>query len=151
MAAELMEAEVAGQIGAELGERTPERVTHRNGYRPRTWDTRVGELELQIPRLRQGAYFPSFLEPRRRAEQGLVAVVQEAYVNGVSTRRVDRLVEQLGVPGCPRTRSPGCAKGWTSRYACSGSGRWRAGIRICGWTPRSNGSASPAGCATRRW
>jgi putative transposase len=99
MAAELMEAEVAAQIGAELGQRTPERVTHRNGYRPRDWDTRVGELELAIPRLRHGSYFPSFLEPRRRAEQALVAVVQEAYVNGVSTRRVDRLVEQLGVAG----------------------------------------------------
>jgi putative transposase len=99
MAAELMEAEVAAQIGAELGERTPERVAYRNGYRPRTWDTRVGELALRIPRLRQGSYFPSFLEPRRRAEQALVAVVQEAYVNGVSTRRVDRLVEQLGVAG----------------------------------------------------
>jgi putative transposase len=99
MAAELMEAEVAAQIGAKLGQRTPERVTHRNGYRPRDWDTRVGELELAIPRLRQGSYFPSFLEPRRRAEQALVAVVQEAYVNGVSTRRVDRLVEQLGVAG----------------------------------------------------
>jgi putative transposase len=99
MAAELMEAEVAAQIGAKLGQRTPERAAHRNGYRPRTWDTRVGELELAIPRLRQGSYFPSFLEPRRRAEQALVAVVQEAYVNGVSTRRVDRLVEQLGVAG----------------------------------------------------
>jgi putative transposase len=99
MAAELMEAEVAAQIGAELGERAPERRTHRNGYRPRTWDTRGGELELQIPRLRQGSYFPSFLEPRRRAEQALVAVVQEAYVNGVSTPKVDRLVEQLGVTG----------------------------------------------------
>jgi len=74
-------------------------VAHRSGYRPRAWDTRVGELELAIPRLRQGSYFPSFLEPRRRAEQALVAVVQEAYVNGVSTRRVDRLVEQLGVAG----------------------------------------------------
>jgi putative transposase len=97
MAAELMEAEVAAQIGAELGERTSERLTHRNGYRPRRWDTRVGDLELAIPRLRQGSYFPSFLEPRRRAEQALVAVVQEAYVNGVSTRKVDRLVEQLGL------------------------------------------------------
>ena len=97
MAAELMEAEVAAQIGAELGERTSERLTHRNRYRPRSWDTRVGELELAIPRLRQGSYFPSFLEPRRRAEQALVAVVQEAYVNGVSTRKVDRLVEQLGL------------------------------------------------------
>ena len=99
MVAELMEAEVAAQIGAELGERTPERLAQRNGYRPRAWDTRVGELELRIPRLRTGSYFPSFLEPRRRAEQALVAVVQEAYVNGVSTRRVDRLVEQLGIAG----------------------------------------------------
>ena len=97
--AELMEAEVAAQIGAELGQRTPDRVAQRNGYRPRAWDTRVGELELRIPRLRTGSYFPSFLEPRRRAEQALVAVVQEAYVNGVSTRRVDRLVEQLGIAG----------------------------------------------------
>jgi putative transposase len=97
--AEVMEAEVAAKVGAELGERTPERLTQRNGYRPRSWDTRVGELELRIPRLRTGSYFPSFLEPRRRAEQALVAVVQEAYVNGVSTRRVDRLVEQLGIAG----------------------------------------------------
>jgi putative transposase len=97
--AELMEAEVAARIGAEFGERTPERLAQRNGYRPRSWDTRVGDLELRIPRLRTGSYFPSFLEPRRRAEQALVAVVQEAYVNGVSTRRVDRLVEQLGVAG----------------------------------------------------
>ena len=95
--AELMEAEVAGQIGAELGEVSGERVTQRNGYRPRPWDTRAGEIELQIPKLRQGSYFPSFLHPRRRAEQALVAVVQEAYVNGVSTRKVDRLVEQMGL------------------------------------------------------
>jgi putative transposase len=99
MVAELMEAEVSTQIGAQLGERTPERLAQRNGYRSRAWDTRAGEVELAIPRLRQGSYFPSFLEPRRRAEQALVAVVQEAYVNGVSTRRVDRLVEQLGIAG----------------------------------------------------
>jgi len=86
MAAQLMESDVAARIGAELGERTSDRLTHRNGYRPRTWDTRVGQIELAIPKLRQGSYFPSFLEPRRRAEQALVAVVQEAYVNGVSTR-----------------------------------------------------------------
>src|SRR3954451_23718089 len=95
--AELMEAEVAAQIGAERGEVTAERVTQRNGYRPRPWDTRAGEIELAIPKLRQGSYFPSFLHPRRRAEQALVAVVQEAYVNGVSTRKVDRLVEQMGL------------------------------------------------------
>jgi putative transposase len=97
MARELMEADVSARIGAELGERTPERTTHRNGYRPRQWDTRVGSIELAIPKLRAGSYYPSFLEPRRRAEQALVAVVQEAYVNGVSTRKVDRLVAQLGL------------------------------------------------------
>ena len=95
--AELMEAEVAGQIGAERGEIAPDRVTHRNGYRPRAWQTRAGEIELAIPKLRAGSYFPSFLEPRKRSEQALVAVVQEAYVNGVSTRKVDRLVEQMGL------------------------------------------------------
>jgi putative transposase len=97
LVAEVMEAEVTGQIGAGLGEVSSERVTQRNGYRERSWATRAGELELRIPKLRQGSYFPSFLEPRRRAEQALVAVVQEAYVNGVSTRKVDRLVEQMGV------------------------------------------------------
>jgi putative transposase len=99
MAAQLMNAEVTSRIGAELGERSLERTTHRNGYRPREWDTRVGSIELAIPKLRQGSYVPSFLEPRRRAEQALVAVVQEAYVNGVSTRKVDRLVQQLGIAG----------------------------------------------------
>jgi transposase-like protein len=95
----LMEAEVSEMAGAEYGERAPERrSTQRNGYRDRVWDTRVGAIELAIPKLRSGpGYFPSFLEPRRRAEQALVAVVQEAYVNGVSTRKVDRVVEQLGV------------------------------------------------------
>src|SRR3954465_2087841 len=97
VAAELMEAEVGARVGAELGEVSPERVTQRNGYRPRSWDTRAGEIELRIPKLRSGSYFPSFLEPRRRAEQALVAVVQEAYINGVSTRKVDRLVQQLGL------------------------------------------------------
>jgi transposase-like protein len=97
---ELMEAEVAAQIGAELGERAPDsRSAQRNGYRERGWDTRVGQIELAIPKLRQGSYCPSFLQPRRRAEQALVAVVQEAYVNGVSTRKVDRLVEQMGLRG----------------------------------------------------
>lgn len=75
---ELMETEVSAQIGAGRYERTDERNPQRNGYRPRTWDTRVGSLELQIPKLRQGSYFPSWLEPRRRAEQALVAVIAEA-------------------------------------------------------------------------
>jgi transposase-like protein len=98
VAQQLMEAEVAELIGAELGERRPEdRATHRNGYRERRWDTRAAEIELQIPNMRQGSYFPSFLQPRRRSEQALVAVVQQAYVCGVSTRRVDHLVESLGL------------------------------------------------------
>jgi putative transposase len=97
VAERLMEAEVSELIGAERGERTEDRATHRNGYRPRRWDTRAGELELQIPKLRQGSYFPSFLAPRKRSEQALVSVVQQAYVCGVSTRRVDSLVESLGL------------------------------------------------------
>jgi putative transposase len=106
VAAQLMEAEISAEIGAAHGERSPERATHRNGYRPRAWETRVGEIELLVPRKRSGeAYFPSFLEPRKRSEQAIVAVVMEAYVNGVSTRKVDRLVEQLGIHGM--TKGPG--------------------------------------------
>jgi transposase-like protein len=105
VARELMEAEVSAEVGAAHGEISAERLTHRNGYRPRGWETRVGEIELMIPRKRQGsAYFPSFLEPRRRSEQAIVAVVLEAYVNGVSTRKVDRLVEQLGIHGMSKDR-----------------------------------------------
>ncbi len=94
---QLMEAEVSELIGAERGERSEERLTHRNGYRPRRWDTRAGEIELAIPKIRRGSYFPSFLEPRRRSEQALVSVIQQAYVCGVSTRKVDQLVESLGL------------------------------------------------------
>jgi putative transposase len=106
VARELMEAEISSEVGAELGEVAPEvRVTHRNRYCARPWETRVGEFELLVPRKRQGpAYFPSFLEPRRRSEQAIVAVVLEAYVNGVSTRKVDRLVEQLGIGGMTKDR-----------------------------------------------
>jgi putative transposase len=94
----MMELEVSELIGVEHGERRPQdRLTHRNGYRPREWQTRAGTVELQIPKIRRGTYFPSFLEPRRRSEQALLAVVQQAYVCGVSTRRVDQLVESLGL------------------------------------------------------
>jgi len=106
VARELMEAEISEEIGAGLGEVAPEsRSTHRNGYRPRAWETRVGEIELLIPKKRSGSsYFPGFLEPRRRSEQAIIAVVLEAYVNGVSTRKVDRLVEQLGIDGMTKDR-----------------------------------------------
>src|SRR3954452_19249829 len=142
VAAEMMELEVSELIGAELGERRPEdRATHRNGYRARRWDTRAGEIELQIPKLRRGSYFPSFLQPRKRSEQALVAVVQHAYVCGVSTRRVDQLVESLGCAS-PRARSAGSALGWMSRCRRSASGRWRAAIRICSSMRRSRRSAT---------
>ena len=95
---QLMEAEVSELVGAARGERAPEeRLAHRNGYRSRAWQTRAGEIELAIPKIRRGSYFPSFLEPRRRSEQALVSVVQEAYVAGVSTRKVDQVVESLGL------------------------------------------------------
>jgi transposase-like protein len=94
---QMMEAEVSELIGAGHGERTPDRATHRNGYRARRWDTGAGEIDLQIPKLRQGSCFPSFLEPRKRSEQALLNVVQQAYVCGVSTRKVDQLVKSLGL------------------------------------------------------
>jgi putative transposase len=99
----LMETEVAGLIGAERHERTADRAAYRNGYRTRTWDTRVGTIELAIPKVRPGTYFPSLLQPRRRAEHALLAVVQEAYVHGVSTRKVDDLVRALGIDGLSKS------------------------------------------------
>jgi len=115
---ELMEAEVTQQIGAGLHERSPERTAHRNGYRERTWQTRAGEVELAIPRLRSGSYFPSFLEPRSRSEKALVAVIQEAYVNGVSTRKVDRLVTQLGLSGISKSAVSRLCSGLDEQVRC---------------------------------
>jgi transposase-like protein len=99
----LMETEVAGLIGAERHERTGERTAYRNGSRMRTWDTRMGTIELAIPKVRPGTYFPSLLQPRRRAEHALLAVVQEAYVHGVSTRKVDDLMKALGLDGISKS------------------------------------------------
>src|SRR5512135_1848513 len=98
-----MELEVSQRIGAGKYERTPARTGQRNGYRVRDWDTRLGTLALQIPKLRQGSYFPSLLEPRRRAEQALLSVVQQAYIQGVSTRKVDALVQALGLDGVDKS------------------------------------------------
>jgi len=100
----IMEAETEVAAGAAKGVRTPLREAYRNGYRERDWDTRAGRIELAIPRLRKGSYFPSFLEPRRTAEKALVAVVQEAYVHGVSTRAVDDLVKALGAGGMSKSQ-----------------------------------------------
>jgi transposase-like protein len=100
----LMELEVAGLTGAAHGERNPERINQRNGYRDRPWETRAGTVELRIPKLRKGSYFPGFLEPRRLAEKALTAVVQEAYVHGVSTRSVDDLVKAMGMTGISKSQ-----------------------------------------------
>ena len=99
----LMETEVAGRIGAERHERNDTRSGFRNGTRTRTWDTRVGTIELAIPKVKPGTYFPSLLQPRRRAEHALLAVVQEAYVHGVSTRKVDDLMKALGLDGISKS------------------------------------------------
>jgi len=99
----LMDAEVSAQIGAERHERSPDRQTQRNGYRQRDWDTRVGTLSLNIPKVRKGTYFPSLLAHRKRSEQALLSVVQEAYVHGVSTRKVDDLVKAMGIDGISKS------------------------------------------------
>src|SRR5690348_6542600 len=100
----LMELEVEGQAGAAYGEKNPERLAQRNGYRDRIWETRAGAVELRIPKLRKGSYFPGFLEPRRMAGKALTAVVQEAYVQGVSTRSVDDLVQAMGMTGISKSQ-----------------------------------------------
>src|SRR3954464_7495431 len=139
--AQLMEAEVSQVVGAELGERRPEdRMTHRNGYRTREWQTRAGTIELQIPKLRRGSYFPSFLEPRRRSEQALLAVIQQCYVCGVSTRRVDQLVESLGMRWSKSEPQPGLPGARRARRRVS---QPAAGGRLPVPVPRRQGREGP--------
>ena len=100
----LMNLEVEALTGAPAGTRSPDRLNHRNGYRERAWDTRAGRIDLAIPKLRKGSYFPVFLEPRRTAEKALTAVIQEAYVHGISTRSVDDLVKAMGASGISKSQ-----------------------------------------------
>ena len=143
----LMEADVEGLIGAGRHERSAERLNYRNGYRERSLDTRLGSLQLRIPKLRQGSYFPPFLEPRKTAEKALVMVIQEAWIGGVSTRRVDELVQAMGLAGISvsvaRRHLPQSAR---RRAHCLGRGnnrhggddRWPARDRWPGpWSLRS--------------
>lgn len=106
LAEALMEADVSAQVGAEWGERVPgERTAHRNGYRGRRWDTRAGTVDLRIPKLREGSYYPGWLlEPRRRAERALASVVAQCYVEGVSTRKVDDIAQAMGIEGVSRSQ-----------------------------------------------
>src|SRR6185503_4278979 len=100
----LMELEVGALTGAPHGEKSATRLVQRNGYRDRVWETRAGTVELRIPKLRRGSYFPGFLEPRRMAEKALTAVIQEAYIQGVSTRSVDELVKAMGMSGISKSQ-----------------------------------------------
>ena len=104
VAQRMMDMDAESLCAAAYGERSPERLNSRNGYRERQWDTRAGSVELKIPKLRKGSYFPGFLEPRRTAEKALAAVIQEAYVHGVSTRSVDELVKAMGMSGISKSQ-----------------------------------------------
>ena len=131
----IMDAEVSARIGAEYGERSPERVTQRNGHRSRAWDTRVGTMELRIPKLREGSYIPSLVEPRRRSERALLAVIQQAYVEGVSTRRWTTWSRLWDVRASQRARcrvSAPSSTGWSTAFLID---PWTAGrTGTCGWT-----------------
>jgi putative transposase len=135
----LMEADVEGLIGAGRHERSAERLNYRNGYRDRTFDTRLGPLSLRIPKLRQGSYFPPFLEPRKTAEKALVSVIQEAWIGGVSTRRVDELVQAIGLSGISKSQVSKLCKDIDERVNAflerPIEGEWRyLWLDICGST-----------------
>jgi hypothetical protein len=127
----LMEADVEGLIGAGRHERSADRLNYRNGYRERSLDTRLGSLQLRIPKLRQGSYFPPFLEPRKTTEKALVTVIQEAWIGGGLTSWSRR----WGCPASRKARSPSCARTLMNGSTRSSTGRSIASGRICGSTP----------------
>jgi len=149
----LVEMEAQEQhVGAARYDRSAGRTGQRNGYRQRSWDTRVGTVELKVPRVRDGGYCPSLLGPRRKAEKALATVVQEAYVHGVSTRKVDELVKALGMDGISKSlMSPNCARSSMRRSSASGVGLWRVLIPTSGSTPLTSRPARMAGWPRRRW
>ena len=144
----LMELEVGAATGAGYGEKNPLRQAQRNGYRDRDWQTRAGTVELRIPKLRKGSYFPSFLEPRRMAEKALTAVIQEAYIKGVSTRSVDDLVQAMGMTGISKSQ--------VSRLCEEIDGKVKAFLERPIESPEATGWHIPSGphrlhrCRTRR-
>ena len=142
---EVMELEACERAGAERYERSAERSTYRNGYRQREWDTRVGTIELAIPRLRQGSYLPSFLNARKRSEQALLAVVMEAYTMACRRARSSGRSSSWGWRACPRARSVGSVRRWMSASRSSVAVRWRAPISTSGWTPGSRARETEAG------
>ena len=140
----VMEAEVATKAGASFGERSSERITYRNSYWGRPWDTRVGALELEVPKEREGRYFPSMLEPRRRSERALLAVLQQAYVKGVSTRRLRTSCKRLAARASPRARSRASASSWAPWSTPYSAVPWTAGpAPVAGWCAASHGIGCP--------
>ncbi len=147
----LMELEVAQHLGAERYQRSPKRQGERNGYRDRNWDTRVGTLELHVPRVRGGSFFPGLLEPRKRAERALVATVREAYVQGVSIRRVDDLVKALGLDGISKSQVSRLCEELDVEVSASATASWRGATPMCGSTPRFSRCAKITEWSTWRW
>jgi putative transposase len=136
VAERLMEFEVEHRCGAGYGERSDVRDNSRNGYRARLWETRAGSIDLRIPKLRRGSYLPAFLEPRRTAEKALVAVIQEAYIQGVSTRSVDELVKAMGMTGISKSQVSRLCLEIDERVGAFLNVRSKATGRIFGSMPR---------------
>ena len=152
VARELMEAEIRRRSALGSARSRPRPGDASQWVSPAAvGDPGRGDRAADSAEASGAAYFPSFLEPRRRSEQAIVAVVLEAYVNGVSTRKVDRLVEQLGIEGMTKDRVSAICRAWMSRSSCSAAGRLRAPTRTCGWMPSTSRSATTAGSSPRRW